>query len=71
MTVTKHSFAAQELEDGQVSKVRRFDYAGLAARAEQKIIELLDKSLRDELADTPTMGLQKHAQPRQGSRSSG
>lgn len=55
-----------------MSKNTIFHYARKAAQAEQKIIELLDKSLRDDLVEAPAdVDLQKPARPRQGSKSSG
>jgi len=51
-----------------VSKSTIFDYARKAAEAEMRIIELLDKSLSDDLIETRSNeDLQKHARPRQGS----
>ena len=55
-----------------MSKNTIFHYARKAAQAEQKIIELLDKSLQDDLAEAASdVDLQESARPRQGSQSSG
>ncbi len=55
-----------------MSKNTIFHYARKAAQAEQKIIELLDKSLRDDLVEARCEAdLQKPARARQGSDSSG
>jgi hypothetical protein len=60
------------LEDGPVSRNGILNYARMAALAEERILELLDKSLRDDLAEPRSkVDLQKCAQPRQGSSSSG
>jgi len=49
-----------------------FQYARLAAEAEQRILELLDSVLRDQPADERSEeDLQKSAPPRQGQGSSG
>lgn len=49
-----------------------FDYARMAAQAEQRILDLLDKSLHDDLVDARLeMDLQESARSRQGSESSG
>lgn len=56
-----------KVEDGLVSKNTVFDYARMAARAEQKIIEMLDRSLQKDLAEAPIYAdLPQSAQPRQG-----
>ena len=49
-----------------------FDYARLAAQAEQRILDLLDSALREEYAaDRSDVDLHDSAQPRQGQDSSG
>ena len=56
-----------KVEDGLVSKNTVFDYARMAARTEQKIIEMLDRSLHDDLAEAPIdADLPQSARPRQG-----
>ena len=60
------------MEDDPVSKKSISHYARKAARAEQKIIELLDRSLQDDLVEAPPdLDLQKTARSRQGPQSSG
>ena len=55
-----------------MSKRTIFDYARLAAQAEQRILDLLDCALCDELAqDGSETDLRDSAQPRQGQDSSG
>jgi len=62
----------EPLEESPVTKNSIFDYARVAARAEQRIVELLDKSLEDELPDSdPDADLQQSARPRQGPDPSG
>jgi len=68
----QHSFAAQNVEDGPVGKTTIWEYARMAARAEERILELLDKSLHQDLAETrANHDVRTTARLRQGSRSSG
>jgi len=49
-----------------------FDYAKMAAQAEQRVLQLLDCALHDRvIEDRSAMDLRKTAQPRQGQESSG
>jgi len=50
-----------------------FDYARAAAQAEQRLIELLDTALQDdiEVEERSKADLRNSAQPRQGQESSG
>jgi hypothetical protein len=56
-----------------VSNNTIFNYARVAAQAEQRLLELLDGALRDDLAeeDSSEVDLRSNAQPRQGQDSSG
>jgi len=60
------------LEDGHMSKITIFEYARRAAMAEQRILELLDHALHDDIAsESSNMDLQKPAQTRRGQKPSG
>lgn len=60
------------LGDGRVSKFSIFEYARKASEAEQKIIDLLDRSFSDDLTDDRSdVDLQESAHQRQGQKPSG
>ena len=60
------------LGDGRVSKFSLFEYARKASEIEQKIIDLLDRSFSDDLAENHSdMDLQESAHQRQGQKPSG
>lgn len=62
----------QCVEDGPMSKKTIFDYAKMAAQAEQRILELLDGALRDDFAaERSEKDLQTRAHPRRGQEPSG
>jgi hypothetical protein len=54
-----------------MGKMTIFDYARMAAVAEQRIIEFFDGALRGGLADRAEKDLPDRAQARQGEESSG
>lgn len=61
------------MEDSLMSAKTIFDYARAAAQAEQRLIELLDTALQDdiEVEERSKADLRNSAQPRQGQESSG
>lgn len=64
----KHSFAAQfVVEEEPMGNNTIFECIKVAVQAERRLIELLDKSLKDDLDDVRSdLDLPKSARPRRG-----